>query len=78
MVLRAAKIWEIPEEDVEYKEAVLQHKSDPELKLTFKQIAARMIPTGGPIVGSAGVNPLCRSLPGPWRSGRRILHGNRS
>ena len=57
MVERAAKIWEIPSDDVEYKEAVLQHKSDPELKLTFKQIAARMIPTGGPIVGSAGVNP---------------------
>ena len=63
MVLRAAKIWEIPEADVEYKDAVLQHKSDPELKLTFKQIAARMIPTGGPIVGSAGVNP-----PGPGPS----------
>ncbi len=41
----------IPEEDVEYKNAVLQNKSDPDLKLTFKQIAARMIPTGGPIVG---------------------------
>ncbi|MCH8800008.1 MAG: xanthine dehydrogenase family protein molybdopterin-binding subunit [Chloroflexi bacterium] len=63
MIDRAAKIWEIPSEDVEYKEAVLQHKSDPELKLTFKQIAARMIPTGGPIVGSAGVNP-----PGPGPS----------
>ena len=63
MVERAAKIWEIPDEDVEYKEAVLQHKSDPELKLTFKQIAARMIPTGGPIVGSSGVNP-----PGPGPS----------
>mgnify|MGYP002525996908 FL=1 len=63
MVDRAAKIWEIPSDDVEYKEAVLQHKSDPELKLTFKQIAARMIPTGGPIVGSAGVNP-----PGPGPS----------
>ena len=63
MVDRAAKIWEIPSDDVEYKEAILQHKSDPELKLTFKQIAARMIPTGGPIVGSAGVNP-----PGPGPS----------
>ena len=63
MVERAAKIWEIPDEDVEYKEAVLQHKSDPALKLTFKQIAARMIPTGGPIVGSSGVNP-----PGPGPS----------
>ena len=63
MVERAAKIWEIPDTDVEYKEAVLQHVSDPELKLNFKQIAARMIPTGGPIVASAGVNP-----PGPGPS----------
>ena len=63
MAERAAKIWEIPEADVEYKDAILQHKSDPELKLTFKQIAGRMIPTGGPIVGSAGVNP-----PGPGPS----------
>lgn len=63
MIERAAKIWEIPSDDVEYKEAILQHKSDPELKLTFKQIAARMIPTGGPIIGSAGVNP-----PGPGPS----------
>ena len=63
MIERAAKIWEIPDADVEYKEAVLQHISDPELKLNFKQIAARMVPTGGPIVASAGVNP-----PGPGPS----------
>ena len=36
---------------------VLQHKSDPELRLTFQQMAARQNGTGGPIVGSAGVNP---------------------
>ena len=35
----------------------MQHKSDPELRLTFKQMAARQNPTGGPIVGRAGVNP---------------------
>ena len=63
MIERAAKIWEIPDADVEYKEAVLQHISDPELKLNFKQIAARMVPTGGPIVAAAGVNP-----PGPGPS----------
>ena len=56
-VERAAKIWDIPPEDVEYENGVLQHKSDPELKLTFKQLAARQNGTGGPIVGSAGVNP---------------------
>ena len=57
MVERAAKIWDIPVEDVEYADGVLQHKSDQELKLTFKQLAARQVGTGGPIVGRAGVNP---------------------
>ena len=57
MLERAAKIWDIPADDVEYAGGVLQHKSDPELKLTFKQLAARQVGTGGPIVGRAGVNP---------------------
>ena len=57
MVERAAKIWEIPAENVEYENGVLQHKSDSELRMTFKQCAARQNATGGPITGSAGVNP---------------------
>ena len=57
MIERAAKIWDVSIEDVEYENGVLQHKSDPELRLTFRQLAARQTPTGGPIVGSAGVNP---------------------
>jgi CO/xanthine dehydrogenase Mo-binding subunit len=57
MIERAAKIWEIPVEDVEYEDGVLQHKMDTELKLTFRQLAARQNATGGPITGSAGVNP---------------------
>ena len=57
MIERAAKIWDIPVDDVEYADGVLQHKSDQELRLTFKQIAARQVGTGGPIVGRAGVNP---------------------
>jgi len=57
MLDRAAKIWDVSLDDVEYVDGVLQHKSDPELRLTFKQMAARQNPTGGPIVGRAGVNP---------------------
>ncbi len=57
MIERAAKLWEVSVADVEYSNGVLQHKSDPELRLTFRQLAARQTPTGGPIVGSAGVNP---------------------
>ena len=57
MVARAAKIWDVNEDDVEYVDGALQHKSDPELKMTFRQVAARQNATGGPIIGSAGVNP---------------------
>ena len=57
MIERAAKIWDVATADVEYVDGVLQHKSDPELRLTFRQLAARQNPTGGPIVGRAGVNP---------------------
>ena len=57
MIERAAKIWDVDAADVTYENGVVQHVSDPELKLTFKQLAARQVPTGGPIVGSAGVNP---------------------
>ena len=57
MIERAAKLWEVSAADVEYENGVLQHKSDPELRLTFRQLAARQVPTGGPIVGRAGVNP---------------------
>ena len=57
MIDRAAKVWEIPVEDVEFKDGVLEHKSDPELRMTFRQVAARQNATGGPITGRAGVNP---------------------
>ena len=57
LIERAAKIWEVPVEDVEYQDGVLQHKSDPELRLTFRQIARRLNGTGGPVVGRATANP---------------------
>ncbi|MBT97547.1 MAG: oxidoreductase [Dehalococcoidia bacterium] len=57
MIQRAARIWEVTADDVEYSNGVASHKSDPELKLTFKQLAARLNGTGGPIVGRGNVNP---------------------
>ncbi|CUV01264.1 Xanthine dehydrogenase, molybdenum binding subunit [hydrothermal vent metagenome] len=57
LIQRASMIWEASADDVEYVKGTLQHKSDPELKLTFKQIAPRMIETGGPVVGRGNVNP---------------------
>ncbi len=57
MMERVAKIWDISVDDVEYVDGVLQHKADQELRMTFRQMAARQNGTGGPIVGRAGVNP---------------------
>ena len=60
MIARAARIWEVDAENVEYNDGVLQHTSDPALRMTFKELAPRLIGTGGPIIGRGNVNP-----PGP-------------
>ena len=57
MVQRAARIWDVDGEDVEYDGGVLRHKRDPELRTTFQDLARRLNATGGPIVGRATVNP---------------------
>ena len=57
MVERAAKIWDVSLEDVEYKDGLLSHKSDPELRLSFDQLARRLNGTGGPVVGRGTANP---------------------
>jgi CO/xanthine dehydrogenase Mo-binding subunit len=57
MIERAAMIWDISSDDVEYKDGVISHKSEPELRFTFKELAARLNGTGGPIAGRANVDP---------------------
>jgi len=57
MIERAAQIWEVSADDVDYTGGIISHKSDPELRFTFKQLAGRLNSTGGPIVGSASVDP---------------------
>ena len=57
LVQRAALTWEANEDQVDYTDGVLSHKSDPELRLTFKQISSMLADTGGPVVGKAHMNP---------------------
>ena len=57
MVERAAKIWEVAADDVEYVKGLLRHKADSELRMTFNQLARRLNGSGGPIVGRATANP---------------------
>ena len=57
MIERAATIWDVSPQDVEFSDGALSHKSDPELRLSFKELAGMLNATGGPIVGRANVNP---------------------
>ena len=57
MIERAARIWDVSPDLVNYENGVMSHKSDPELKLTFKDLAARLNNTGGPVTGRGNVSP---------------------
>ena len=57
LLQRAARIWEVPEDQIEYTDGMLQHSLDPELKMSFKEVASMLPDTGGPIVGRANMNP---------------------
>ncbi len=57
MIERAARIWEVGADKVAYEDAVLRHSEDPELRMTFKDLASRLNGTGGPIVGRATAQP---------------------
>lgn len=57
MIQRAARIWDVSVDDIEYEGGVMSHRSDPELKITFKELAPRLNSTGGPVIGRGNVNP---------------------
>ena len=57
MIERAAKIWDISPDDVDYSDGVLSHRSDPELRYSFKELASMLNATGGPIAGRGNVDP---------------------
>ena len=57
MIQRAATIWEVDAKDVDLVDGVFQHKSDPDLKMTFKELAGQLNSTGGPITSQASVDP---------------------
>lgn len=57
MVERAAAIWDAPVEDVEYVDGMIQHKSDSELRMTFKELAQRSLTTGGSITAQCNIDP---------------------
>ena len=57
MIDRAATIWEVDKDDVDLVDGNFQHRSDPDLKMTFKELAGRLAGSGGPISSQVSVDP---------------------
>ena len=57
MIERAGTIWDVPAGDIEMVDGVFQHKSDPDLKMAFKDLSGRLNSTGGPISSQVSVDP---------------------
>jgi CO/xanthine dehydrogenase Mo-binding subunit len=53
---RAAKLWGIDAADVKFDAGKFSSKSDPELSINWKQLAARVGETGGPVSATSSVN----------------------
>jgi len=57
MVTRAATIWDIDADSIEMEKGIIQSKTDSEFKMTFRELAAQLNDTGGPIMGRGTVDP---------------------
>ena len=63
MKTRAALLWEVQDEDVDFQDGSFVCTRNPDDRFTFKQLAARLMRTGGPVTCSAsapstGVGPI--------------------
>ncbi|UCC62534.1 MAG: xanthine dehydrogenase family protein molybdopterin-binding subunit [Anaerolineae bacterium] len=54
LIERAAQLWEVPVEQVAFEEGVFSANGG---QLTFRELAARLDETGGPVVAAAAVYP---------------------
>ncbi|MCL4542044.1 MAG: xanthine dehydrogenase family protein molybdopterin-binding subunit [Chloroflexi bacterium] len=57
LIERAARLWECSETDVDYTNGVLTCKTNPDLRLSFKEMAEKAHSTGGTIVGCGNPSP---------------------
>ena len=69
MIQRAASIWDVSAEDIDLVDGVFQHKSDQDLKMSFKELAGHLSESpglspnvrgwhGGPISSQVSVAPI--------------------
>ncbi len=56
MIERAAVIWDVDPDSVELVEGMFQSKTDPELNMSFAELAGQLADTGGAISGRGNVD----------------------
>lgn len=56
MTARAAKLWECQVDDVAFKDGVFRSNSDSSQQITFKELAGKLMATGGAVTCSASAN----------------------
>lgn len=57
LIERASVLWDKSADEIDMTDGVIRHASDPELKITFKELAEQLHDLGGPVVGRANLNP---------------------
>ncbi len=57
MIARAAKLWDVAEENVQFADGKFSSINGKEEQISFRDLAARLGETGGPVTSSAAVNP---------------------
>ena len=56
-IVRAASIWDVDPDHLQMEDGIISSKTDSELKMTLKELAAQLSDTGGGITGRASVKP---------------------
>ena len=62
MIQRAAKLWEVDAEEMEFSDGLFRCVNGKNEQIDFKELAGKLDQTGGPIVGRASADP---TQPGP-------------
>ena len=57
MIDRVSKIWDVEPDSIELKDGRFTSVADPELNMSFKELAGQLNSTGGPIMGSSTIDP---------------------
>ena len=56
MLARASALWDVEPSSLKYEHGVIKCEAEPELAISFQELAGKLGETGGPIVGASAVD----------------------